>query len=116
MTKNVEVTVDIKIARIMLQVAGFVGTSEMTDEEIFNKALTMNEEYGVKSCISDQPDMREKVKEYISELDVEIDRCHKLVEEHMNDEAEVLADRVIVRLKTLIEVKNDLQSRLEELV
>ena len=92
----------------LLSSKGFITKDEMY--KIMRHLAEKLYEYETK------PDMREKVKEYISELDVEIDRCHKLAEEHMNDEAEVLADRVIVRLKTLIEVKNDLQSRLEELV
>ena len=69
-----------------------------------------------------QPDMREKVREYISELDVEIDKCV--------DEAEsILAEigdydekpmptnyiRLEERAKVLGEVKNDLEGRLEEL-
>ena len=62
-----------------------------------------------------QPDMREKVIEYISELDVEYDRCMEWVEEHMNDEA-CQVSAMEMRAKTLMEVKNDLESRLEELV
>ena len=58
-----------------------------------------------------QPDMREKIKEYISELDVEIERCHKLAEQNMN-----VTELMMVRTETLTEVKNDLQGRLEELV
>ena len=62
-----------------------------------------------------QPDMREKVKEYIGELDAEYDRCMTLIEEHMDGEAcQVTA--MEMRAKTLMEVKNDLQGRLEELV
>ena len=62
-----------------------------------------------------QQDMREKVKEYISELDVEYDRCMDWIKEHMNGDAcQVTA--MEMRAKTLMEVKNDLQSRLEELV
>lgn len=62
-----------------------------------------------------QPNMREKVREYISELDVEYDRCMDWIEEHMNGEAcQVYA--MEMRAKTLNEVKNDLESRLEELV
>ena len=62
-----------------------------------------------------QPDMREKVKEYISELNVEYDRCMDWIEEHMSGEAcQVTA--MEMRAKTLMEVKNDLQGRLEELV
>ena len=62
-----------------------------------------------------QHDMREKVREYISELDAEYDRCLTWIEEHMNGEAcQVTA--MEMRAKTLTEVKNDLESRLEELV
>ena len=70
-----------------------------------------------------QPDMREKVREYISELDVEIDRC---VDEAENilaaigdyDEKPMPTNyiRLEERAKVLGEVKNDLQSRLEELI
>lgn len=51
MTKNVEITVDIKIARMMLRIAGFAFVDNMTDDEVFEQALKMNEEYGVKSVI-----------------------------------------------------------------
>lgn len=63
-----------------------------------------------------QPDMREKVKEYISELDDEINRCHKLAEQNMDDEATTVAEMMVVRVQVLTEVKNDLESRLEELI
>ena len=70
-----------------------------------------------------QPDMREKVMEYISELDVEIDRC-------VNEAENILAAigdydekpmplnyiKLVERAEVLNEVKNDLESRLEELV
>lgn len=61
-----------------------------------------------------QPDMREKVREYISELDTEYDRCMDCIEEHMNSEA-CQVSAMEMRVKTLMEVKNDLESRLEEL-
>ena len=63
-----------------------------------------------------QPDMREKVMEYIDELDKEIERCHHLAEQNMNDEATTVAEMMVVRVQTLTEVKNDLESRLEEMV
>lgn len=68
-----------------------------------------------------QPDMREKVKEYISELDEEINRCHKKIEKLSYDEVQARVNRTEInvfmsRAKTLTEVKNDLQGRLEELV
>ena len=62
-----------------------------------------------------QTDMREKVKEYISELDVEYDRCMAWIEEHMDCEA-CQVSAMEMRANTLNEVKNDLQGRLEELV
>ena len=62
-----------------------------------------------------QPDMREKVREYISDLNVEYDRCMAWIEEHMHGDAcQVTA--MEMRAKTLNEVKNDLEGRLEELV
>ena len=62
-----------------------------------------------------QPDMREKVREYISELDAEYDRCTDWIEEHMNGEA-CQVSAMEMRAKNLMEVKNDLENRLEELV
>ena len=62
-----------------------------------------------------QPDMREKVREYIGELYVEYDRCMAWIEEHMDDEA-CQVSAMEMRVKTLMEVKNDLESRLEELI
>lgn len=71
-----------------------------------------------------KPDMREKVKEYIGELDKEIDRCAKCVEDKLveldtMEEKDKYTDGVEYaatqsRIKTLIGVKNDLISRLEE--
>ena len=68
-----------------------------------------------------QPDMREKVREYISELDVEIDRCNKEISNLSYDEICRRTNMAEINLyesraKTLMEVKNDLQSRLEELI
>ena len=62
-----------------------------------------------------QPDMREKIREYISELDAEYNRCMDWIEEHMNGEA-CQVSAMEMKAKTLNEVKNDLECRLEELV
>lgn len=62
-----------------------------------------------------QPDMREKVVEYIGELDTEISRLETLLEEYMDSEA-CTATAIEVRLQVLTEVKNDLQSRLKEVI
>lgn len=71
--------------------------------------------YEIILNIAKQPDMREKVKEYILELDAEYDRCKDWIEEHMDGEA-CQVSAMEMRAKTLMEVKNDLESRLEELV
>ena len=70
-----------------------------------------------------QPDMREKVREYISELDVEIDRCVDEGESILAaigdyDEKPMPTNyiRLEERAKVLGEVKNDLEGRLEELI
>ena len=62
-----------------------------------------------------QPDMREKVREYISELDAEYDRCTDWIEEHMNGGAYQVS-AMEMRAKTLNEVKHALESRLEEFI
>ena len=62
-----------------------------------------------------QPDMREKIMEYLGELDAEYDRCMDWIEEHMDSEA-CQVSAMEMRTKTLMEIKNDLQGRLEELV
>lgn len=64
-----------------------------------------------------QPDMREKVKEYIGELDAEYDRLEGEWVKRLGDEDE---DRITIEfrsvMRTLILVKNDLQGRLEEVI
>ena len=60
-----------------------------------------------------QPDMREKIKEYIGELDMEIERLENGLEKFTYSEmCTVVA--IKSRLQTIIEVKNDLLGRLEE--
>ena len=73
-----------------------------------------------------QPDMREKLKEYISELGAEIDRCRRIIKEKLSDiqddeEKEIYCFSIEyitlkTRMITLSEVKNDLQSRLDEMI
>ena len=72
------------------------------------------------------PDMREKVKEYISEIQEEIDRCIKLIENKFvelgNDTAKEVYScgieyaKIESRIQALGEVQNDLKNRLEEVV
>lgn len=58
--------------------------------------------------------MKEKIEEYIIELDNEIDRCCLWLEEHMYGEA-CSVSVMDGRIRALMEVKNDLQSMLDEL-
>lgn len=60
----------------------------------------------------DKPDMREKITEYISELDMEIDRLEVLLKN--TDSPYDL--QIKGRLNAIIEVKNDLLGRLEEVI
>lgn len=60
----------------------------------------------------DKPDMREKVKEYVSELDTEIDGLEDLLQN--TDSPYDL--QIKGRLNAIIEVKNDLLGRLDEVV
>ena len=61
------------------------------------------------------PDMRDKVIEYIGELEMEIDRLTLYLEQHMNGEACEVTE-IETKIKTLQEVINDLKGRLEERV
>ena len=73
-----------------------------------------------------QPDMREKIREYISELDKEIGKLYKVLEDMITEPEketveQVQKDKIVYeniksRVQTLMEVKNDLESRLDELI
>ena len=84
-------------------------------EASFEANQAMQEPLGKLYKYENQPDMREKVREYIGELDAEYDRCMNWIEEHIDGEA-CQVSAIEMRAKTLMEVKNDLESRLEELV
>ena len=65
------------------------------------------------------PDMRDKVNEYINELEEEITTCIDWVEQEENkkiDVDEIGCLCIKSRIETLLEVKNDLKNRLEELI
>ena len=84
-------------------------------EASFDANQAMQEPLEKLYKLENQTDMREKVREYIDELDAEYDRCMTWIEEHMDGEA-CQVSAMEMRAKTLIEVKNDLESRLEELI
>lgn len=65
----------------------------------------------------DKPDIREKIKEYIGELDIEIDRLGSELEKQMTYNVEACkVTATESRLNAIIEVKNDLLGRLEEVI
>lgn len=66
----------------------------------------------INNQYENQPDMREKIKEYISELDIEINRLGDLLKN--TDSPYDL--QIKGRLNAIIEVKNDLLGRLEEVI
>lgn len=64
-----------------------------------------------------KPDMREKIKEYISELDTEIDRLESDLEKQITYNAEACkVSATESKLNAIIEVKNDLLERIEEVI
>ena len=64
-----------------------------------------------------QPDMREKIKEYINELDMEIDRLESDLGKQITYNVKVYkVTATESRLNAIIEVKNDLLGRLEEAI
>ena len=64
-----------------------------------------------------KPDMREKIREYINELDMEIDRLESDLEKQMTYSVEACkVTATESRLNAIIEVKNDLLGRLEEVI
>lgn len=86
-------------------------------EASFEENQAMQEPLEKLYNYENQPDMREKIREYISELDKEIERCEKLYEEvsvGYSDPTRSLTIRC--RVETLSQVKCDLKSRLEELI
>lgn len=65
----------------------------------------------------DKPDMREKIREYINELDTEIDRLESDLEKQMTYSVEACKVAATEsKLNAIIEVKNDLLGRLEEVI
>ena len=69
-----------------------------------------------------QTDVREKVREYISELDAEIDRCIKENEKILENTnishgaMPISQFQLAEKIEILTKVKNDLQGRLDELI
>ena len=61
------------------------------------------------------PSVKKKIEDYINELDLEIQRLEYILLKAMAGEAyKVIA--IESRIDTLVEVRNDLQSRLDEVL
>lgn len=63
-----------------------------------------------------QPDMREKIREYIGELDMETNRCENELQKYYKSNGDIGVISMQNRIQVLIEVKNDLLGRLEEVI
>lgn len=64
-----------------------------------------------------QPDMREKIREYINELNTEIDRLESELKKQKTCNVEACkVSATESRLNAIIEVKNDLLERLDEVI
>lgn len=63
-----------------------------------------------------QPDTIKILRAYIDQLDAEIDKCKKELQKYYNSNADIGVISMQSKIDTLIEVKNDLQSRLDEVI
>lgn len=63
-----------------------------------------------------QPDIREKVKEYISEFNTEIERAEKELQKYYNNNADIGVISMQSKIDTLIEVKNNLLEKFKEVI
>jgi|BioPla2DNA2_1021312.scaffolds.fasta_scaffold138670_2 hypothetical protein len=61
------------------------------------------------------PDMRDKVKEYINEIEVELERLEDILKPS-NGMSNIDRVATLSRIDTLLDVKTDLRNRLEELI
>lgn len=61
-----------------------------------------------------QPNIREMIKEYIGELDTEIKRCENELQKYYKNNGDIGVIHMQSRIKTLKEVRYNLQSKSEE--
>lgn len=62
-----------------------------------------------------QPDIREKIREYISELDTKIQRIKQCINDN-GDDASDINNMLLVRVQALTEVRYNLEDRLDEVI
>lgn len=82
-------------------------------EATVKENLAMQEPLEKLYQYENQSDIREKVVEYISELETEIGRCEQCIIDN-GIEAETTNNMLLARCRTLLEVINDLNGKLEE--
>lgn len=93
----------------------------MADHTMKRITFVIEEEYKNKfelkynNRIHKKPDMRGKVREYISEFDKEIKRLEEELIEMNGSDINIISGTEI-KLETLIEVRNDLKGRLDEVI
>ena len=89
----------------------------MYGEADFEANKAMQEPLGKLYQYENQPNMREKVVEYIGELNAEIDRLESDLEKQMTYNVEACkVSETESRLNAIIEVKNYLLGILEEVI
>jgi len=71
MTKQVNVTVDIDVARVMLGIAGF-DIKGKSDDEVFEQVLEMMTDYGGTGEVVENISLTEKEFDTYDELDPEL--------------------------------------------
>lgn len=109
---------DIILIKLVRKVEWELPESPKTEMYMYGEASVeanqeMQEPLGKLYQYENQPNMREKVKEYINELKEEIKRCENKTGDIYNQYAILsLEGRIIA----LTEVVNDLQGRLDEVI
>ena len=101
------------IQKVEWNLDGLQAEMYMYGETDFESNKAMQEPLEKLYQYENQPDMRDKVEEYIGELEAEIDRLMLHLERHMDDTA-CKATEIETGMETLQEVINDLNVRLEE--
>ena len=105
------------VQNVNFNLSAFPKTMYCYGEASFEANKEMQEPLEKLYKYENQPDMREKIREYINELDTEIDRLESDLEKQMTYNVEACkVTATESRLNAIVEVKNDLLGRLEEVI
>ena len=109
------------IQKVKWNLGGSQTEMYMYGEADFEANKAMQEPLEKLYQYENQPDMRDKVREYIGELETEIKRCKSVIENLTYDKVCCRTNRAEIniyesRINTLTEIINDLKGRLEERV